>query len=828
MKCTRPEVLAPAGDFDCMRAAVAAGADAVYFGIDRFNARHRAENFTLDRLSYVMEYLRKHNTRGYIAFNTLVFSDELADAERCLAAIARAGVDAVIVQDIGIVRLCRELAPELEVHASTQMTLTEAGGMRMAASLGISRIVAAREMSIADLRRIRETCDLPLEVFIHGALCVAYSGQCLTSEALGGRSANRGQCAQACRQPYELRVDGQRRDTGDKAYHMSPQDLAAPDAVRDLMDLGVVSFKIEGRLKGPSYVTAAVNTYRKAVDAAIAGAKHHPDAAEWRDLQQGFSRGFTPGFLRGIDHQNLVRGRSPRARGMFVGTVLRRDGNSVLVALDDRSSPLSDLIRPGDGVVLDEARPERDEAGGRIFSTRPGRDSGTVWIDIGPAELPKDRGGPGAWLWKTDDPEFHARCRRQWTNPDLPGRHAIHWRLSGSLGGPLTLEGRLEGGEAASSVWPGPLMPADKPAPPNLLQKCLNRLGGTPFYFGSFDCQITESVIIPASVLNQLRREVALSLDFTPRELEVHEGALERLRRDGNTPSHATRPSPRLNLLARSVAQVQAACGWKPEQGCNPPGLVWLDFEDPRQWEEAVTCCRAAGIPVGIAPLRVVKPGEEALVRRAARLEPDFLLVRNLATVAMVRETGIPMVGDYSLNVVNELTAGWFVAQGLVRLTPGHDLNWQQLQSWLEREDPALVESVVHVAMPMFHTEHCLYAANLSTGKDHTDCGRPCEQHRIELADPTGARFPVLVDAGCRNTVFNAHVQSASEFIPRLLARGVAHFRVELLTESPEETTSLLSLYSRVLAGIDDGRGLWRTLRASNKVGLTRGTLSLA
>ncbi|MFM7112546.1 MAG: peptidase U32 family protein, partial [Planctomycetota bacterium] len=175
MVSPRPEVLAPAGDFDCMRAAVAAGADAVYFGIDRFNARHRADNFSIERLPGVMEYLRRHDVKGYVAFNTLVFSDELADAERCLAAIARSGVDAVIVQDIGIVRLCRELAPSLDVHASTQMTLTEAGGMAMAASLGISRVVAAREASINDLKKIRETCDLPLEVFIHGALCVAYS-----------------------------------------------------------------------------------------------------------------------------------------------------------------------------------------------------------------------------------------------------------------------------------------------------------------------------------------------------------------------------------------------------------------------------------------------------------------------------------------------------------------------------------------------------------------------------------------------------------------------------------------------------------------------------
>lgn len=830
MPASRPEVLAPAGDFDCMRAAVAAGADAVYFGIDRFNARHRADNFSLDRLPGVMEYLRRHDVKGYVAFNTLVFSDELADAERCLAAIARAGVDAVIVQDIGIVRLCRELAPALNVHASTQMTLTESGGMAMAASLGISRVVAAREASINDLKKIRETCDLPLEVFIHGALCVAYSGQCLTSEALGGRSANRGQCAQACRQPYELFVDGSRRDTGDRKYHLSPQDLAAPDAVRELLSLGVVSFKIEGRLKGPSYVTAAVNTYRRALDAALEGKPHEPTPAEWRDLQQGFSRGFTPGFLRGINHQKLVRGRSPRARGMFLGTVVRRERNSVLLALDDRSTPVAELLKPGDGVVLDEARPERDEAGGRVFAIRSGRETGTLWIDIGPSPLPEDRGGAGAWLWKTDDPEFHARCRQQWNRPELPGRHALKWRVEGRVGGALKLEGRLVDGHVASAAWQGPLAKAGKPLSIDHLEKALSRLGGTPFRHESIECELPDPVVIPASVLNQLRREVTASLEpaLKPEPPEPREGALARLAPGKRAGLETPVSSARLILLARSLEQVRAACSTRRSPGMTQPSLVWLDFEDPRHWEEAMENCRASGIQVGIAPLRIVKPGEEGLVRRAIRLAPDFLLARNLASINLLRESGVPLVGDHSLNIVNELSADWFRGLGLARLTPGHDLNWQQLQAWIDRDDPSSLECVIHVAMPMFHTEHCVYASNLSSGKDHTDCGRPCERHRIEMADPSGMRFPVLVDAGCRNTVFNAHVQSASEYLPRLMAKGVSHFRIELLNDSAEETVKLLDLYGRVLTGSDDGRSLWRTLRASNKVGLTRGTLSLA
>jgi putative protease len=249
--------MSPAGDFDALRAAVANGADAVYFGLIAFNARHRATNFTRESLPEVMQYLHRHNVKGYLTFNVLIFSDELAEAVELLKEIAAAKVDAVIVQDLGLALLIQHLAPDLHVHGSTQMTLTEPRGVEFVKNeLGVRRVVLARELSTKDIGAISQATDTPLEVFIHGALCVAYSGQCLTSEALGGRSANRGQCAQACRLPYELIVDGQVKDLGDKAYLLSPQDLAAYDLVDDLVKLGVSCFKIEGRLKSSQYVAA--------------------------------------------------------------------------------------------------------------------------------------------------------------------------------------------------------------------------------------------------------------------------------------------------------------------------------------------------------------------------------------------------------------------------------------------------------------------------------------------------------------------------------------------------------------------------------------------
>src|SRR5215210_6276322 len=367
-----PELLAPAGDWDAMRAAVANGADAVYFGLrGGFNARYRAENFSIDELPRVMEYLHSHNVRGYVAFNTLVFSDELPEALRFVRAVAEAGADAIIVQDLGLARLIGRLCPGLHVHGSTQMTLTEPLGVEFVKTLGVRRVILARELSSNDVRNIAAATDVPVEVFVHGALCVSYSGQCLTSEAIGGRSANRGQCAQACRLPYDLVVDGRPRDLGDKAYLLSPQDLAAHDLIGELTELGVASFKIEGRLKSAHYVAATTQTYRAAIDAAAAGRRFELSRRQSLDLAQSFSRGFTHGFFDGVDHQELVHARFPKSRGVRVGVVAGKTGQGVLVEIEERRSAgtkhgftTGGDIAPGDGVVFDEGHPEQDEQGG--------------------------------------------------------------------------------------------------------------------------------------------------------------------------------------------------------------------------------------------------------------------------------------------------------------------------------------------------------------------------------------------------------------------------------------------------------------------------------
>jgi putative protease len=810
----KPELLAPAGDWEALRAAVANGADAVYFGLSAFNARARAANFTLDDLPRVLGFLHARNARGFVAMNTLIFADELPEAERFVRAVAAAGADAVIVQDLGLVELIKAVAPTLPVHASTQMTLTEPRGIGFVKGLGVERAVLARELSLADIRAVTAGTDVPVEVFVHGALCVAYSGQCLTSEALGGRSANRGQCAQACRLPYELVVDGQARDLGDRAYLLSPQDLAAHDHVGELVAAGVVSFKIEGRLKGGPYVAATTQTYRRALDAAVAGDGFRLPDADRLDLAQTFSRGLSAGFLDGVNHQTLVRGRFPKSRGVRLGSVAGVHRGRVSVTLDVPA----DRIKAGDGVLFDLGTPEVAEPGGRVWraTARPGG----VELEFA-AGTDLGRVPVGCDVWKTDDPALRKKLEQSYAQ-DRPARRVpLSAGLSGRVGGPLTLT-LSDGDRSAVAEWPGPLVTAQRPAE---VRDQLARLGDTPFGLGDLAVDLPEPVLVPRSVLNDLRRRAvaALLASRSGGHAVTAPDALSRLRATASRPREGSEGEPALTVLVRTLPQLDAALAWRP-------AAVYADLEDPRTWAAAVASGRAAGVPVGLAPVRVWKPGEDGFQTLIVRAAPDLVLVRNLGGVGFFREQlpAAELVGDFSLNVANDRTAAILHAAGLSRLVPSFDLNWPQFEALCRHADPARLEPVVHQHMPMFHTEHCTFAATLSTGKDWRDCGRPCDRHRVDLRDRVGALLPLVPDAGCRNTVFNGVAQSGAEFVGRMLALGVRRFRLDLLRETPEQVGPLLDRYARVVRGADDGRAVWRELRLVNQLGVTRGTLSLA
>src|SRR5581483_11899802 len=350
--------------------------------------------------------------------------------------IIAAGVDAAIVQDVGICRLIRELSPDFPIHASTQMTVTSAAGVAFARELGCSLVVLARECSLKEIEKIRGATALPLEVFVHGALCVAYSGQCLTSEALGGRSANRGECAQACRMPYEWSCDGAKVEWGDRRYWLSPQDLAGLDVLPELVRAGVASLKIEGRLKSPEYVANITQVYRRALDkiageeaanAAGVGAQNDKDA-----LEMAFSRGLYTGWFGGINNQKLVHARFGKKRGVYLGEVERVEREAVALRLESH-------LKPGDGVVFDRGHPDEKEEGGRVHEVRAENGRGSAWIRFGRGAVDLGRIRPGDKVWKTSDPELDRQLRRSFEGQTPHRCRRLDFEAHGFAGKPLTV-----------------------------------------------------------------------------------------------------------------------------------------------------------------------------------------------------------------------------------------------------------------------------------------------------------------------------------------------------------------------------------------------------
>ncbi|BAY45324.1 peptidase U32 [Scytonema sp. HK-05] len=866
----RPELLAPAGNWDCAKAAVENGADSIYFGLDRFNARMRAQNFTEADLPKLMQFLHCRGVKGYVTLNTVVFPQEIREAEQYLRSIIAAGVDAVIVQDVGICRLIRHLSPDFPIHASTQMTITSAAGVEFAKSLGCQLVVLARECSLQEIEKIQrqlrverlDKTSLPLEVFVHGALCVAYSGQCLTSEALGGRSANRGECAQACRMPYELISDGQAVDLGNRKYLLSPQDLAGLEVLPELVKAGVSCLKIEGRLKTPEYVANVTQVYRQALDKVMADLKNvetphlssvQAPEQERYNLEMAFSRGLYTGWFRGINNQELVHAHFGKKRGVYLGEVTRISNEKVIVRLQ---AP----IKPGDGVVFDCGHPEAQEEGGRIYAVEhKGKQAA---LTFGRRDLNLRRIHVGDKVWKTSDPELDKQLRQSFAGENPQFQRPIHIEVYGEVGQSLGAIARDELGHVVQVESAMPLEEAHtKPLTTERLQEQFGRLGNTPFCLGTLTNHLKDPVMVPVSELNRMRREIVTQLEdlrSQPKRWQLHSSAsLKDLLPSPSVPlSVPLSLSPSLVVLVRNLKQLQAALSAGIE-------TLYCEFEDPRAYREAVRMVRrsknedgrmnnedgriknedgrmknenvssssifsadSSSPSIWVAPPRITKPGENWILQQVRSCEADGYLVRNYDQLQFFANDRC--IGDFSLNVANALTADYFKHQfGLERVTASYDLNITQLQDLLTSCPPQWFEVTIHQHMPMFHMEHCVFCAFLSQGTDYTNCGRPCEKHSVKLRDRVGTEHILKADVGCRNTVFNGTAQTGAEYVQHLIEFGVRNFRIEFVNETPEKVMQTIHHYQQLLRGEITGSQLWRELKLQNQLGVTRGPMGV-
>ncbi len=867
-----PEILAPAGDDDSLAAALSAGADAVYFGLDEgLNARARAANFSTERLPELCDRIHRAGSRAYVTLNTLVFEHELPAVERVVRACAQAGVDALIVQDPAVALLARALAPTLEVHASTQMTVSSPQGAEFARLLGVTRVVVPRELSVDDIRTFKQHTPLELEVFIHGALCMSWSGQCLTSEAWGGRSANRGQCAQSCRLPYELVVDGQTRPLGEVAYLLSPLDLAGARAVEQLCDIGVSSLKIEGRLKGPAYVYSTVQGYRRWRDAVTERRMNDADAigALQKDLGRmavAYSRGFSDGFLGGSDHQSLVEGRFPKNRGALLGAVVEVAPHAVRVrhaerqasggvGLGESSGPVGatavalpviggasphdsrgvPLVLPepvpGCGVGFDTGRPHEEEPGGPLFGVE--RAPGGWWLRFGRPGPDLSRVAVGDLVWLSSDPRLNgdASAAVEEGKRGVGGRIAVVLTVSGQQGAPLVASLSTRGPRTVTvRGQTAELLSAASGAglTVELLSTKLGAFGGTPFRLESVDLSsLGAGLHVPVSALKALKRELASRLEeavLAQARHEVTPGNVSAQVAEQARALSARRPldvgAPTVIPLVRRAEQLEAVIAL----GFREVELDWMELVG---LERAVTRAKAAGLQVTVATTRIQKPGEAGVDARLERLKPDAILARHWGALMHFSraQSDVRVHGDFSLNVTNSVTARHLLSLGADTLTAAHDLDERQLFTMLAHAPAERFTVAVHHHIATFHTEHCVYAHTLSQGRDFRTCGRPCESHQVALADPKGLQHPVVVDVGCRNTVFNAQAQSAAGVVPKLLQAGVKRYRVEFVWEREDVARSVLSAWRELVDGRISPSQLNQRIGAHEQFGVTAGTM---
>ncbi len=804
-----PEVLAPINDMQTALAAIHGGADAMYLGMPGFNARGRAKDLSFMQVKEIINIAHLYGVKVFLAFNIVVFQNEWPKVEVLIKKASELSPDAFIVQDLGLARLLQNMAPGIPVHASTQMTVTHHFAMDLLADLNIKRYVLGRENSLEEIKIIREHNQSELEVFVHGALCVAYSGQCFTSESMGGRSANRGQCAQSCRLPYELIID-QNPYQGDKGpYMVSPQDLLGIDQVEALQALNVNSFKIEGRLKDATYIGTAAQAYATKI--------HRPEQYSGdltHGLKRSYSRGFYNGWLEGVNHQKLVQGDFSHHRGEKAGVIRSVHKNHIQVEWHLDTPP-----QKGMGVMC--AKTQAKEWGARIYDIKILSPS-TYTITFSQKDRPQTK--VGDYLFITDDPMVDKLQKAQVIDKNKQRRIPITWSITARSNTPLFIELKDQQGHTLQYLGDQNIVPATQRATTEEdIKKEFNKLGGSVYQLHTLNISLNDKPYLPARDLKKIRQQMIQ--DF-------NDLRMAREPQEINTVNHLLTPHPKnesdgqqkLHLLLRHARQIQVLAQLKAKGiDLSPIVLVSLDFEFGKDYKEAITAVRALGLKVAIATTRILKPGELHHFKLIERLAPDAVLVRNLGALQYFRKTEFTLWGDFGLNATNHLSVNYLLEKGLDKLCLSYDLNHTQIDDLLKAIDPSRVEITLHQYMPEFHMEHCVFAAYLSKGQSFRDCGRPCEKHEVQLIDPYKGVHILKADAECRNTLFKEKAHAPVQYWQTWKEIGAQNWRVEALDEKNNELMQKVELYLEFFAGHIDHQSITKKFDVLESYGVCSG-----
>lgn len=842
------ELVAPAGEWAALVAAVQNGAEAVYVGGTRFSARQYAPNFNPEELVRAVEYAHLRDCRLYVAVNTLVKEEELEEAARYLVDLYRWGVDAVILQDPGLARLARSLVPRLRLHASTQLTVHNSAGARTMEEWGFSRVVLARELSREEIAALRRATALELEVFVHGALCFCYSGQCLMSSLIGGRSGNRGRCAQPCRMKYRLVEEASDRQWREKegveeAHLLSTRDLCLVEHLPALASAGVRALKIEGRMKRPEYVATVVRIYRAVLDRWREGKEARPTPAELRELAQIFNRGFTTGYFLGNPGRELMSYQRPSNRGLLVGRVERYDPQRRRVQIR-----LEENLAVGDGIEVWVSRGGRTATVVRdLMAYRPKASAGWSAVEEARAgevvSFPLEgRATPGDRVFCTSDASLLREARETWREGEE--RHPIPLRavVEVAEGKPLRLIFRDPAGRSAAAETEFRAQKALRhPLREEVLRRQLGRLGGTPFFLAGLEVRGAEGVMVPLSELNEVRRRAVAGLMEkklsacrpAPAEVEAAQKALRRWGEErARGPGEGRVPPSERPLLAVAVNSARTAMA-ALEAGAR---RLYLDADLASREPGVLERAHRVGAEVFLAFPRILHEEElnwalDVLAEAGGGWgeKPDGVLVGNWGLWYRARERrGFRIWWDWPLPVCNSL-AGEVVAEGGAEgVTLSLELRREELAAALQRL-PVKSELVVHGPLPLMVSRHCAVGALVGSGKQNGACGAPCRRQRFGLRDRTGLVFPVVTDQWCRMEIFNPMELCLLDRLGEVVALGFHSLRIEARHRHPEYAARVVEAYRKGLAEVGGPEEeatlarLYRELAELAPQGVTRG-----
>jgi U32 family peptidase len=869
------ELLAPAGDWDAFRAAVENGADAVYMGGKLFNARQFAGNFDNDQLKQATDYAHIRGAKVYLTMNTLLSDGELEQAVDFAGEAYLLGIDGIIVQDIGFAGAVRKLLPELELHASTQMTVYNLEGVRLLEHLGFKRVVLARELSLEEIANIAKNTALEIEVFIHGALCISYSGQCLMSSIIGGRSGNRGKCAQPCRLKYELVESreegvGRREERGESrrekkitrqemsgrngfqhlsspssllstpsspsspssSYLLSPKDLCGIDELQALVDSGVSSLKIEGRMKTPEYVAIVVGTYRKYLDRILQENRSYKTAPEdMKNLTQVFNRGgFSRGYLRGKTGRDMMSWEKPKNWGIYLGEVIDYDRAAGNVKLK-----LSEGLSMGDGVEVWTG--EEESPGARVSEiridgkpVRSASENEIVLIGSINGRITK-----GNKVYKTSDSRLNTTARESFER-NLTRKTKLEAGITIKASQPVILEIRDTAGNTATvtgSVIPEPAI--NRPITRERIVEQLEKTGATPFAFEKIETVLDGSLSVPVSEINNLRRQ---ALELLESKRASHDRQLPDVL--GEAKKRLLTPMVKEKGRRDSSGIALYFYQWREDiEGCiSGVDRVYVPFAALIHEErlQAALRCRNSGVEVYAALPAITRGNYDMLIR--SKLEKilasgiDGMLVGNPGSLEYVRKLPLSRVmGDYALNVFNSRSAHELAelqfdgSAGLLEgVTLSPELTLHQIADIGDIPD-FTKEAIVYGRIPVMTSEYCPVGSKAGGMTAEAGCTKVCSAKTYRLKDRMGMEFPVLCDRiDCRSTILNTNVIFIPDALERLKNAGVNRIRLMISDEGTDEIRELVELHKDGLRYGSEGLGKHKRLAERIKErGFTKG-----